>query len=122
MRRCVLLMPLMAAVAAAFAQPRQEATTVKQRPETADPAVRCVLEGVPKIGYGVHLCPFPGSLYAVMEYLGDPTEYDYLMGVTGAAFRRLWNHQHEVVDPVDLILGRVAIDVHADPVDGSEVG
>lgn len=50
-----------------------------------------VLEGVPKIGYGVHYCPFPGSLYAVMQYLGDPVEYDYLMGVTGAAFRRLWN-------------------------------
>ena len=52
---------------------------------------RAVLEGVPKIGYDVHLCPFPGSLYAVLEYLGDPCDYDYLMGVTGAAFRRLWN-------------------------------
>jgi hypothetical protein len=50
-----------------------------------------VLENVPKIGYGVHLCPFPGSLYAVLQYLGDPVDYDYLMGVTGAAFRRLWN-------------------------------
>jgi hypothetical protein len=50
-----------------------------------------LLEGVPKAGYGVHLCPFPGSLLAVLEYLGDPVEYDYLMGVTGAAFRRLWN-------------------------------
>jgi hypothetical protein len=50
-----------------------------------------VLEGVPKIGYSVHMCPFPGALYACMEYLGDPCDYDYLMGVTGAAFRRLWN-------------------------------
>lgn len=26
-----------------------------------------------------------------MEYKGDPCSYDYLMGVTGAAFRRFWN-------------------------------
>jgi len=52
---------------------------------------RLVLEGVPKIGYGVHLCPFPGSLFSVMKYLGEPVDYDYLMGVTGAAFRRFWS-------------------------------
>ena len=52
---------------------------------------RVVLEGVPKIGYGVHLCPFPGSLYALLQYLKDPCDYDYIMGVTGAAFRRTWN-------------------------------
>ena len=56
----------------------------------ADPD-RLVLEGVPKIGYGVHLCPFPGSLFAALEYMGEPVDYDYLMGVTGAAFRRFWN-------------------------------
>ena len=27
----------------------------------------------------------------VKEYLGDPADYDYLMGVSGLAFRRLWN-------------------------------
>jgi RNA polymerase sigma factor (sigma-70 family) len=53
--------------------------------------VRQVLEGVPRVGYDVHCCPFPGSLVACMAYLGDPCSYDYLMGVTGAAFRRLWN-------------------------------
>jgi hypothetical protein len=46
---------------------------------------------VPRIGFDVHMCPFPGSLHACLEYLGDPCDYDYLMGVTGAAFRRLWN-------------------------------
>lgn len=51
---------------------------------------QAVLEGVPRIGYDVHLCPFPGSLYACMQYIGDPCDYDYLMGVTGAAFRRFW--------------------------------
>jgi hypothetical protein len=54
---------------------------------------RLVLEGVPRIGEDVdeHLCPFPGALYAYLEYVGDPQDYDYLMGVTGAAFRRFWN-------------------------------
>jgi hypothetical protein len=50
-----------------------------------------ILEGVPRVGYNVHLCPFPGSLYACLKYIGDPCDYDYLMGVTGAAFRRFWN-------------------------------
>ncbi|MBX3000724.1 MAG: hypothetical protein KF893_19540 [Caldilineaceae bacterium] len=43
------------------------------------------------MGYDVHLCPFPGSLYACLIYLGDPVDYDYLMSVAGAPFRRLWN-------------------------------
>jgi len=51
---------------------------------------RCVLEGVPKVGYHKHLCPFPGSVFACLEYLRTPFTYEYLMGVTGAAFRRLW--------------------------------
>jgi hypothetical protein len=50
-----------------------------------------LLQGVPRIGYDIHLCPFPGTLYAYLKYVGDPQEYDYLMGITGAAFRRLWN-------------------------------
>jgi len=52
---------------------------------------RSVLEGVPRVGYHIHICPFPGSLYACLQYLGDPQDYSYLMGVTGAAFRRFWN-------------------------------
>ena len=54
-------------------------------------AERTVLPGVPRIGYDVHLCPFPGALYAWLQFMGDPTHYDTLMGVTGACFRRLWN-------------------------------
>jgi hypothetical protein len=50
-----------------------------------------ILEGVPRLAFSVHMCPFPGSLAACLEYLGDPCDYDYLMGVTGAAFRRFWN-------------------------------
>lgn len=52
---------------------------------------RIVLDGVPKVGYGVHLCCLPGSLRAVMQYIGESFDYDYLMGVSGAPFRRLWN-------------------------------
>lgn len=49
------------------------------------------LENVPRIGFDIHLSPFPGALYALLDYLGDHQEYDYLMGITGAAFRRLWS-------------------------------
>jgi hypothetical protein len=52
---------------------------------------RVLLPGVPRIGYDVRLCPFPGALSACLEYLGAPVDYDYIMGVTGAAFRRFWN-------------------------------
>jgi hypothetical protein len=54
-------------------------------------ASRVILDGVPRIGYDVHLCPFPGALHAYLRYVGNPQPYDYMMGVTGAAFRRLWN-------------------------------
>jgi hypothetical protein len=50
-----------------------------------------ILEGVPRIGFGVHMSPFPGSLYAYLAYVGNPTDYDLIMGYTGACFRRLWN-------------------------------
>ena len=57
----------------------------------ADPAVRLVLAGVPKIGYHRRLCPFPGAVEAALEFLGTPEPYDYLMGVCGAPFRRIWH-------------------------------
>ena len=54
---------------------------------------KMILHGVPRIGEDVdaHLCPFPGALYAYLAYVGDPQDYDYLMGVSGAAFRRFWH-------------------------------
>ena len=66
----------------------QEAPTMT---EPVEFPTRAVVEGVPRAGYDVHLCPFPGSLFAVLQFLGDPCDYDYIMGVTGAAFRRFWN-------------------------------
>ncbi|MBX3001683.1 MAG: hypothetical protein KF893_24380 [Caldilineaceae bacterium] len=58
---------------------------------TTELQTRTMLADVPRVGFDVHLCPFPGSLYACLAYLNDPCDYDYVMGVTGAAFRRLWN-------------------------------
>jgi hypothetical protein len=52
---------------------------------------KLILPDVPRIGFDKHICPFPGSLHACLEYIGDPCDYDYLMAVTGAAFRRTWN-------------------------------
>jgi hypothetical protein len=68
---------------------------------------RMVLEGVPKVGFGVvdgnvEMTPFPACLRACLEYMGDdlgfgdggryPRDavYAYLMGTTGAAFRLSW--------------------------------
>ena len=66
---------------------------IKETPTVEIPSYpsRMILEGVPRVGYDVHLSPFPGSLYAILQYLRDPVDYDYIMGVTGAAFRRFWN-------------------------------
>ncbi|MBN1641212.1 MAG: hypothetical protein JXA09_08250 [Anaerolineae bacterium] len=59
--------------------------------QPSNPPAPVILKDVPRIGYDVHLSPFPGALHAYLAYLGDPQPYDYLMGVTGAALRRLWN-------------------------------
>ena len=56
-----------------------------------DADVRLVLKGVPKIGFHRRMCPFPAAVEAVLEFLGRPEPYDYLMGVSGAAFRRIWH-------------------------------
>ena len=52
---------------------------------------KLILPNVPRIGFDIHMCPFPGSLYACLKHIDDLCDYDFLMSVTGAAFRRLWN-------------------------------
>lgn len=69
---------------------------------------RVVLEGVPEIGYHKHLCPFAGSLHACLEYLDDPCDYDFIMAVTGAAFRRLYQRD----DPGSIDLMRLSPEPH----------
>jgi len=114
MRTVIVLTTMVGIAAVGSAQPPQEDGTVRQPSESADSAERCVLEGVPQVGYGTYLCPFPGSLHAVMQYLGDPVEYHYLMGVTGAAFRRLWNRD----DGGNIDLGYLAPEVFRHAAEG----
>jgi len=47
-----------------------------------------IIYGVPKIGWekGMY-STFHGSLWAVLQALGDPQPYHYLMGISGHAFR-----------------------------------
>ena len=56
-----------------------------------DPQTRLVLAGVPKVGFHRRLCPFPGCVEAVLEYLGRPRAYSFLMAASGASFRHIWN-------------------------------
>jgi hypothetical protein len=89
----ILVVGALGACVPAWAQaeaPPKEGPNVTDAAGAADLPQRAVLDDVPRVGYDIHLCPFPGSLYACMAYLGDPCDYDYLMGVTGAAFRRFF--------------------------------
>lgn len=52
---------------------------------------QAVLPDVPRVGYDVRMNPFAGSLESILKYRGEPADYTYLMGVTGAAFRHFWN-------------------------------
>jgi hypothetical protein len=65
--------------------------TLKRKKMDKNYPSKLVLPNVPRIGFDIHLCPFPGSLFACLEYIKDPCDYDTLMAVTGACFRRLWN-------------------------------
>jgi hypothetical protein len=80
--------------------------------KTDRPAVRIVLEGVPKVGFysGGQRCPedipFPSCMRAVLDYFDEgmgqryisahtttwrlDNTYTYLMGVSGCAFRLSW--------------------------------
>lgn len=57
---------------------------------------RVVLEGVPNVSFYPHdgkveLCPFPACLKTCLETMGERVPYETIMGVSGAAFRLLWN-------------------------------
>jgi hypothetical protein len=61
----------------------------------AQPATKAppslILGNVPRLGFDVLMSPFPGSLVSYLTYIGEPADYDLVMGYTGAAFRRFWN-------------------------------
>jgi AraC-like DNA-binding protein len=52
----------------------------------------CILYGVPKVEYKYGECtPFPSSLKACLNYMGQEISYSYLMAASGASFRLRWN-------------------------------
>lgn len=46
----------------------------------------CIISGVPALRWTDGMCTFIGSLNTCLNYLGEKTTYQYLMGVSGAAF------------------------------------
>ena len=58
---------------------------------TDNPPSRMVLEDVPRLGFDIHMSPFPGSLFSHLTYMGEPADYEMIMGFTGAPFRRFWD-------------------------------
>jgi hypothetical protein len=66
------------------------------QPSLSIEPLRVVREGVPALSFYPHdgkveLCPFPACLKTCLEFLDERVPYEYLMGVSGAAFRLLWN-------------------------------
>jgi hypothetical protein len=83
MRTMQKLLPLMVIILIIVLAP-MEGRAMDQQQEMK------VLEGVPKVNFDTRFCSFTASLESVMTYLGDPIDYDYAMGVSGLAFRRIW--------------------------------
>ncbi|MFB3881262.1 MAG: hypothetical protein ACE149_08355 [Armatimonadota bacterium] len=86
-----LLLALVVVLVAATAVAAEESAVMADEGKATAPPSRAVLEGVPEIGFHIHLSPLPGSIYSVMQYIGDPCSYDYIAAVSGVAFRRFWN-------------------------------
>jgi hypothetical protein len=49
-----------------------------------------VLDGVAALRWDRWECPWCGPVSAYLEYVGDPMPYEYVMGVSGSAFKLLW--------------------------------
>jgi hypothetical protein len=52
-----------------------------------------VLANVPRLSWKNGECTFAGSVVACMQFLGHPVSYDYVMGVSGGAFKLLWHRK-----------------------------
>lgn len=49
---------------------------------------RCVLPGIIKLNWEEGMdCPWAGSLYAALKYMGDDYTYEQIMGLSGACYR-----------------------------------
>lgn len=88
---------------------------------------KIILEGIQPISYQTgQLTPFAGSLVSCMKYLGTPVDYNYLLGITGAPFRRQWQRDdggnidlmHFYPEPVRRAFEALAYDYQIPPKDG----
>ena len=63
-----------------------------------------ILYGIRKIEHGSYgsNTMFPICIKAVSEYLGDDVSYTYIMAVTGAAFRFVWNREMWDLSNIDI--------------------
>lgn len=64
-----------------------------------------VLDGVPRVDATRYPCAFAACLVSVLGHLGDTPNYDEIMTVSGAAFRRFW-HRGDANAGNPLYLGR----------------
>jgi RNA polymerase sigma factor (sigma-70 family) len=71
---------------------------------------RKVLENVPPLGYDKWDCTFAGAVTSCMQYLGEDVTYDYVMGISGGAFRVLWYPQWCPSIGTLLVLGQEVIE------------
>ena len=62
-----------------------------------------ILDGIEDLDIKSGECMFAGSLAACMKYMGEQATYDYVMGVSGAAFRLLW-HPYWCASNSDVLL------------------
>jgi RNA polymerase sigma factor (sigma-70 family) len=49
-----------------------------------------VLEGVPSLRWEKTECTFAGAVLSCMQFLKEPFTYEFIMGVSGGAFRLFW--------------------------------
>jgi RNA polymerase sigma-70 factor (ECF subfamily) len=56
-----------------------------------DGFARKVLDNIPEIRYDKWECTFAGSVKACMDYFNRPVTYDFIMGISGAAFKLMWS-------------------------------
>jgi len=62
-----------------------------------------ILDGIEDLDIKSGECMFAGSLAACMKYMGEDVTYDYVMGVSGGAFRLLW-HPYWCASNSDVLL------------------
>ncbi len=77
----ILLIPTLA-VCPALCQDEQEPSNASAEGATTG----CVIPNVPGLKWADGMCTFIGSLNACLNFIGEKTTYQYLMGVSGVAF------------------------------------